>query len=241
MYKNLFRDWSKSDFGYALKIIANIALITAVVAVTLNVSSSHLWLSIIFGIVFLAGSFYVELCVRFKSDTYVGNAFYFAVFCLVIFTFCPPDSCLAYVIIFAVSILFSLFRFPLGEIMWGKKGWRRIKNKINNGKKILDYSVTIPMLVLITCLISYSIREVNRRNDELFAKTEYVRVISWDKETIQGNTFYIVKLPGKTIAVNPQEYPQIRNINSKTQIRVLTGFTSNNYFHEIKRMEIKNY
>ena len=31
MRKNLFRDWSKSDFGYALKIIANVALITAAV------------------------------------------------------------------------------------------------------------------------------------------------------------------------------------------------------------------
>ena len=37
MRKNLFRDWSKSDFGYALKIIANVALITAAVVSTLNV------------------------------------------------------------------------------------------------------------------------------------------------------------------------------------------------------------
>ena len=57
MRKNLFRDWSKSDFGYALKIIANVALITAAVVFTLNVDSSYLWQSIILGIVFLTVSY----------------------------------------------------------------------------------------------------------------------------------------------------------------------------------------
>ena len=86
MRKNLFRDWSKSDFGYALKIIANVALITAAVVFTLNVDSSYLWQSIILGIVFLIGSFYTEYCcLSFRSDTYIGNALCFAVFCLVIF------------------------------------------------------------------------------------------------------------------------------------------------------------
>lgn len=57
MRKNLFRDWSKSDFGYALKIIANVVLITASVVFTLNVSSSYLWQSIILGIVFFNRQF----------------------------------------------------------------------------------------------------------------------------------------------------------------------------------------
>ena len=93
MRKNLFRDWSKSDFGYALKIIANVALITAAVVFTLNVDSSYLWQSIILGIVFLIGSFYTEYCcLSFRSDTYIGNALCFAVFCLVIFTFNSSDS-----------------------------------------------------------------------------------------------------------------------------------------------------
>lgn len=77
MRKNLFRDWSKSDFGYALKIIANVVLTTASVVFTLNVSSSYLWQSIILGIVFLIGSFYTEYCsLSFRSDTYIGNALY---------------------------------------------------------------------------------------------------------------------------------------------------------------------
>ena len=49
------------------------------------------------------------------------------------------------------------------------------------------------------------------------------------------------KVTDKTIAVNPQEYPQIRDINDKTQIKVLTGVTTYNSFPEIKRLEIKNY
>ena len=124
MRKNLFRDWSKSDFGYALKIIANVVLITASVVFTLNVSSSYLWQSIILGIVFLIGSFYTEYCsLSFRSDTYIGNALYFAVFCLVVLTFSSSDLWITYAVIVAVSVLFSLFRFPLGEIMWCKNGW----------------------------------------------------------------------------------------------------------------------
>lgn len=123
MRKNLFRDWSKSDFGYALKIIANVVLTTASVVFTLNVSSSYLWQSIILGIVFLIGSFYTEYCsLSFRSDTYIGNALYFAVFCLVVLTFSSSDLWITYAVIVAVSVLFSLFRFPLGEIMWGKNG-----------------------------------------------------------------------------------------------------------------------
>ena len=99
----------------------------------------------------------------------------------------------------------------------------------------------LSLLINCACLFAYVIREENRRDDELFERAEYVRVISWDREIIKGNTFYIVKLPDKTIAVNPQEYPQIRDINDKTQIKVLTGVTTYNSFPEIKRLEIKNY
>lgn len=99
----------------------------------------------------------------------------------------------------------------------------------------------LSLLINCACLFAYVIREENRRDDELFERAEYVRVISWDREVIKGNTFYIVKLPDKTIAISPREYPQIRDINDKTQIKVLTGVTTYNSFPEIKRLEIKNY
>lgn len=165
MRKNLFRDWSKSDFGYALKIIANVVLITASVVFTLNVSSSYLWQSIILGIVFLIGSFYTEYCsLSFRSDTYTGNALYFAVFCLVVLTFSSSDLWITYAVIVAVSVLFSLFRFPLGEIMWGKNGWRWVKNKKAEGKKILDRSARVPLLVLITSALMLFINYVSEFN-----------------------------------------------------------------------------
>lgn len=133
MRKNLFRDWSKSDFGYALKIIANVVLITASVVFTLNVSSSYLWQSIILGIVFLIGSFYTEYCsLSFRSDTYTGNALYFAVFCLVVLTFSSSDLWITYAVVVAAGVLFSLFRFPLGEIMWSKNGWRWVSRRQKN-------------------------------------------------------------------------------------------------------------
>ena len=99
----------------------------------------------------------------------------------------------------------------------------------------------LSLFINCACLFAYAIREENRRDDELFKRAEYVRVINWDREIIRGNTYYIVKLPDKTIAINPREYPQIRDINDKTQIKVLTGVTTYNSFPEIKRLKIKNY
>ena len=71
-----------------------------------------------------------------------------------------------YAVIVAAGVLFSLFRFPLGEIMWSKNGWRWVKNKKAEGKKILDRSARVPLLVLITSALMLFINCVSEFNEE---------------------------------------------------------------------------
>ena len=101
--------------------------------------------------------------------------------------------------------------------------------------------ILLSLLINVIFLAIYVLKEEDRKNDDLFAKTEYVRVESWDKKIIRGNTYYIVKLPEKTIAINPRKYPQIRKINSKTKIKVLTSVATHSSFPKIQKMEILNY
>lgn len=97
-------------------------------------------------------------------------------------------------------------------------------------------------LLINTILLGIYVKSIDEMNtDEEFKKTAFVSVISWDKETINGNTYYIVKIPGKIIGINPKTYPEIRYINKNTKIKVLTDGHKINGLPEIKRLEIKNY
>ena len=124
--------------------------------------------------------------------------------------------------------------------LWGltssENNYDRIVKKIIRLNRIL-----LSLLINVIFLAIYVLKEEDRKNDDLFAKTEYVRVESWDKKIIRGNTYYIVKLPEKTIAINPRKYPQIRKINSKTKIKVLTSVATHSSFPKIQKMEILNY
>ena len=97
-------------------------------------------------------------------------------------------------------------------------------------------------LLINTILLGIYVKSIDEMNtEEEFKKTAFVSVISWDKETINGNTYYIVKIPGKIIGINPKTYPEIRYINKNTKIKVLTDGHKINGLPEIKRLEIKNY
>lgn len=96
-------------------------------------------------------------------------------------------------------------------------------------------------LLINTILLGIYVKSIDKMNtDEEFKKTAFVSVISWDKETINGNTYYIVKIPGKIIGINPKRHPEIRYINKNTKIKVLTDGHKINGLPEIKRLEIKN-
>lgn len=97
-------------------------------------------------------------------------------------------------------------------------------------------------LLINTILLGIYVKSIDEMNtDEEFKKTAFVSVISWNNETINGNTYYIVKIPGKIIGINPKTYPEIRYINKNTKIKVLTDGHKINGLPEIKRLEIKNY
>lgn len=251
MRKNLFRDWSKSDFGYALKFIANVwkkngqyifcglSTLFCIVIIWLSRPMDDFFLPVGLIISFLMffrlrfAHIEIESCWIRYSWAVLNYGLYALIMHLI------PN----YSFGFLVALIAHIFLYSWASYLSYLLGLTNIKEDYDffYAKKTRFNGACLSMLICAVCLFVHVIREENHRDNELFAKTEYVRVINWYREIIQGNTYYIVKLPGKTIAVNPQEYPQIRDINDKTQIKVLTGVTTYNSFPEIKRLEIKNY
>ncbi len=97
----------------------------------------------------------------------------------------------------------------------------------------------LSMIISLILCLTLNIKSVAEKSDYLFEQESFVKVISWDKETINRTTHYIVKTENGIFAISPYEYPEIRNINSNTKIKVLKRGKWNgmdNFIH----LEIKN-
>lgn len=95
--------------------------------------------------------------------------------------------------------------------------------------------VTYGIMTFFVC-----VTEGKNYDNHLFQKTEYVKVISWDKEIKNGNTVYIVNTAKGRFAISPYIFPKIRDINPNTEIKVLCYNTYRDDCPNVKRLEIKN-
>lgn len=95
--------------------------------------------------------------------------------------------------------------------------------------------VTIYLLLLVVVFLV----ENKQLNDYLFEKEPFILVQSWEKENYHGNTIYVVQTEKGTFGISPLEYPEIRNINPNTKIKVLEGNNPDNIMNYF-RLEIQN-
>lgn len=106
-----------------------------------------------------------------------------------------------------------------------------------------EYSTSgIAFIVYLIMLAATVCYEHWQQNNILFEQEEFVPVTSWQSEVINGTTHYIVKCSKGRFAISVTEFPQIRDVNSKTQIRVLKekGGVKRNGADDYCRLEIKN-
>lgn len=108
------------------------------------------------------------------------------------------------------------------------------------------YSVRTPngiigWMIFYCVFLSITVFQENEKAiDKNFEKVEFVGVKKWDKEIYDGNTYYVVTTEdGKVFGVKPSDFPEIRNIHSGTQIRVIID-TNYNIYNNYSRLEIKN-
>jgi hypothetical protein len=115
-------------------------------------------------------------------------------------------------------------------------GWK-IDWKGNTVETKTNSDTVSIMLSIILAVIGFCC-EVKHDNDLLFDKEPYVSVYSWDKEVHDRHIVYIVSTEKGRFAISPQKYPDIRDINSNTKIKILTTGTGGLYSYY--RLDIKN-
>lgn len=115
--------------------------------------------------------------------------------------------------------------------------------KIGLSKEKTSAHTYLSLLVILVCCTIfssiYSIKENSKVKDVKFAKIPFVSVYKWSIETHNGETCYIITCPKGTFSVSPYKYPQIRDIHSKTQVKIMTTYQYKGLM-QYDRLEIKN-
>lgn len=118
----------------------------------------------------------------------------------------------------------------------------RLSNYMGNVKYYGHNDTELGFVIFLVATIINSCIEIKFRNDKLFEQEPYVKVLNWHTEIYQGYTTYVVSTPKGTIGIQPCNYPQIREINPNTRIRVLLeGGTHPLGTANYCRLEIKNH
>lgn len=94
------------------------------------------------------------------------------------------------------------------------------------------------LFIIIFCI--NGVEENAKFEDALFERTPFVKVKDWWRENYRGDTYYIVRCSKGTFAIDPIRHPEIRNITSKTQIKVFGGCMLGGTLNTPEKIEIKN-
>lgn len=150
----------------------------------------------------------------------------------------PPDhtfGCIAS--LFVCAVLYSFIPIISYYMKLNDKKEGRDLHTLQITKNNGSIGITILyMIVFIIILIA----DINAKTDYDFGKEDFVKVSKWEIENHHGNTYYIVTCSKGRIIISPNEYPEIRDINANTQIKVLTDISAYQGLLGIKKIEIKN-
>lgn len=198
------------------------------------------WLSICAAVI-------VFFCLKFANveidSAYVRSGWAgitHAVF-LIMTSICPVTDSFLHTGVFAAVISCIILYTLIPKTSYGLK-----LNDVKEGVSILDikdtqYNGFVGMLFLymiITIIITIS--ETNAKENFDLSQEQYVKVTQWNIENHQGNTYYIISCPKGRFAVSPYKYPEIRDINKNTQVKVLLNNVPSYGLLSVKKLEIKN-
>lgn len=114
---------------------------------------------------------------------------------------------------------------------------RKMGYSLYNGKHKYNgcYLFTILAAIYFVLIVWKS---AEQKTDYQFSQEKWQTVQEWHTEIMNGNTYYIVKYSKGRVGINPQEYPEIRDICEKTKIKCLTS--GDKSLFTVVRLEIKN-
>ena len=85
--------------------------------------------------------------------------------------------------------------------------------------------------VLITLITDFYVK---KKEEQAFIQ-QFVPVKMIKQEIYKGNTLYILEAKGERFEVSPFKYPDVRDINPNTQVKVIFG---DDNIHHLKTVEM---
>ncbi len=104
-------------------------------------------------------------------------------------------------------------------------------------------SMFIYIITLFIVIVNSSELAEKREDQKLvlqLTQESFVPVKKISEELYDGNTFYILEAKGQRFKVSPFEHPEVRDINSNSQVKVLFGDGNDFGLKEVKKVQFKN-
>ena len=130
MRANIFSDLSKSDFGYAVKIVLVLGILIGTLVYTLNVSKEFLLFGILTFVVSFIVNFFTDRS-RLKTRCHLGNAFLLAVGIMAIMTLIPTYFWVKVGIAVIFGVMLNIYWALIGSVLFVKTS-KDITININN-------------------------------------------------------------------------------------------------------------
>lgn len=227
MRKNIFSDQSKSDFGYAVKIVLVLGILIGTLVYTLNVSKEF----ILFGILTFVVSFIVNFFTDrsdLKTRCHLGNAFFLAVGIMAIMTLIPIYFWVKVSIAVFFGVMLNIYWVLIGSVLF-LKNTEEITIDISN---IMATNVAFIVIFFLCILLRFldNMADERQLTQEEKQKADIEKAEPNGVYTVfkDGETTFIVKkvlpvvMSGYTKVVLISEDNMLFTINRNLEEAVLT-------------------
>ncbi len=219
MSRRFFSDQSKSDFGYAVKIVLVLGILIGTLVYTLNVSKEFLLFGILTFVVSFIVNFFTDRS-RLKTRCHFGNAFFLAVGIMAIMTLLPIYFWIKVGIAVIFGVLVNIYWVFIGSLLF-IRNTEEITIDINN---IMATNVVF-IVIFFVCIFF-------RFLDNMADKKELAREEKQnaDIEKAEPNGVYTVFKDGETTFIVKKVIPIVASGYTKVVL-----ISEDNMFFTINR------
>lgn len=143
-----------------------------------------------------------------------------------------------YLYVYAPSVSYKL-KYNDCELGWNCSDKGCVKTKYNG----YFVSMCILGITMISSGIADSNIKAEKKEQQLILQLEqkpFVPVKLIKQEMYDGYTIYILEADGQRFAISPFDYPDVRNINSNSQVKVIFGNYDRFHLKTVKKIRFKN-
>lgn len=202
-------------------------------------------ISLVWAFSFLFRLGYANIEIRQKSVIVMWSIFCFGLCGIIMQLFEIKGSAILSVTFSGFVIIWLYCSLPIisyylkyNDILYGYDS-KLCKTKYNGG--------FFSMIIFCSILFTTAIYEANKQEEakeqiaiQQFNKEQFVPVSFVKEEMYNGKTIYILEAKGENFYVSPFEYPEVRNINKNSKVKVIFEKDYELQMKKAKKIQFRN-